>query len=119
VVSVQTNSTAAFILHHGVGTGVVNHELVGEATQFTEGTRVWFWTSVEGATSGQTILHVWLHEGQEVLSVSLRLGGVRWRTQSYKNLHSGTTGRWAVEARDEAGRVLARREFQSFRPAAD
>ena len=106
------------IAHHGVGTGVVNHELIGEAEQFAEGTQVWFWTRVEGATSGQTIRHVWIHEGQEALSVSLRLGGARWRTQSYKNLHSGTTGHWVVEARDEAGRVLASREFQSFRPAA-
>jgi transcriptional regulator with XRE-family HTH domain len=107
------------IAHHGVGTGVVNHELIGEAERFAEGTQVWFWTWVEGATSGQAIRHVWIHEGQEALSVSLRLGGARWRTQSYKNLHSGTTGNWVVEARDEAGRVLARRNFQSFRPATD
>lgn len=107
------------IPHHGVGTGVVNHELIGEAERFAEGTRVWFWTWVEGATSGETIHHVWLHEGREMLSVPLRLGGARWRTQSYKNLHLGSTGHWVVEARDEGGRLLARRALQCFRPAAD
>ena len=106
------------IPHLGVGTGVVNHQLIGEAERFAEGTQVWFWNWVEGATSGQTIHHVWLHEGREMLSVPLRLGGVRWRTQSNKNLHLGTTGHWAVEARDEAGRVLARQDFQCFSPAA-
>ncbi len=106
------------IPHHGVGTGVVNHQLIGEAERFAEGTQVWFWTWIGGATSGQTIHHVWLHEGREMLSVPLRLGGVRWRTQSYKTLHPGTTGHWAVEARDETGRVLARQDFQCFKPAA-
>ncbi len=106
------------IPHHGVGTGVVNHQLIGEAERFAEGTQVWFWTWIGGATSGQTIHHVWLHEGRELLSVPLRLGGVRWRTQSHKTLHPGTTGHWAVEARDETGRVLARQDFQCFKPAA-
>jgi len=107
------------IPHHGVGTGVVNHALIGEAERFAEGTRVWFWTWVDGATVGATIQHVWLHEGREMLSVPLRLGGERWRTQSYKNMHPGSTGQWVVEARDETGRVLARQAFQCFGPATD
>jgi cytoskeletal protein RodZ len=107
------------IPHHGVGTGVVNHQLVGEAGRFAEGTRVWFWTWVEGATTGDTINHVWLHDGREMLSVPLRLGGPRWRTQSYKNLHPGLTGQWTVEARDGAGNVLASRTFECFGAATD
>ena len=107
------------IAHHGVGTGVVNHELIGEADRFADGTRVWFWTWVNGATAGETIHHVWLYEGREMLSVPLKLGGERWRTQSYKNLHPGSTGQWVVEARDETGGVLARRVFQCFGPATN
>ena len=71
-----------------------------------------FWTSVEGARSGQSIDHVWLHDGQEKLRIALKLGGARWRTQSYKNLHPGSTGTWVAEARDAAGNVLARQTFR-------
>lgn len=99
------------IPRHGVGTGVVDHELVGETGQFAEGSLVWFWTHVQGATPGQRIHHVWIHEGREVLSTPLRLGGARWRTQSYKTLHPGSKGDWVVEARDDGGQVLARSAF--------
>jgi hypothetical protein len=99
------------ITRHGVGKGVVDHELIGESQQFAEGMQVWFWTQVQDATPGQTIRHVWLHEGREVLSVPLRVGGARWRTQSFKNLHPGSQGDWFVEARDESGQVLARSTF--------
>ncbi len=99
------------IREQGVGKGVVHNELVGEAEQFAEGERVWFWTLVEGGTAGELIHHVWLHEGEEALRVPLNLGGARWRTRSYKDLNPGSEGTWAVEARDQAGRVLARREF--------
>lgn len=95
----------------GIGRGVVGHELVGEGDRFAEGKRVWFWSRVEGGAAGMSIDHVWLHDGEEVLRVPLNVGGPRWRTQSYKDLGPGSAGRWAVEARDASGRVLARREF--------
>jgi hypothetical protein len=98
---------------HGVGTGVVNHRIVGESDRFTAGSRVWFWTRVEGGGPGRYIRHVWLHEGNVVEGIRLRVGSARWRTQSSKTLYS--TGRWAVEARDEAGSVLARSEFTATR----
>ena len=107
----RTTSPSVTIPRHGVGRGVVDHELIGEAQQFTEGTQVWFWTHVQGATLGQTIHHVWLHQGREVLNVPLRLGGPRWRTQTFKNLHPGSQGDWVVEARDDDGQVLARSAF--------
>jgi len=99
------------IREHGIGRSVVHHQLVGAAEQFAEGERVWFWTRVEGGTAGESIEHVWLHQGKEARRVPLRLGGARWRTQSYKDLNPGSKGEWAVEARDDGGRVLARREF--------
>jgi len=112
-----TGASRLSIPEHGVGRGVVHHELVGKAERFTEGERVWFWTQVQGGAAGESIDHVWLHEDEEVSRVSLRLGGARWRTKSDKDLNPGSRGRWAVEARDEAGRVLARQEFHcSARP---
>jgi len=108
--------TRVTIPDYGVGTGVVNRRLVGNDVQFPEGQQVWFWNRVLGARSGETIHHVWIHEGREVGSVELPLGGAHWRTQSRKTLRAGSAGAWAVEARDSAGRVLARREFLCLPP---
>lgn len=103
------------IREHGVGKDVVDHELVGEADRFAEGKRVWYWTLIQGGTAGESIDHVWLHDGEEVSRVRLEVGGERWRTTSYKDLAPGSEGDWAVEARDEAGRLLARSEFRCTR----
>ena len=99
------------IAEFGVGTGIENRQLVGEADRFVEGTEVWFWTRVLGGTPGETIRHVWKHEGHGSSWVPLTLGAEHWRTQSRKTLWEGSAGRWAVEALDGDGRVLARREF--------
>ena len=81
------------------------------STRFAEGTQVWFWTRAMNGSRGDRLDHVWLHNGVEQARISLMLGGSRWRTQSAKMLHPGSTGNWAVEARDAAGRVLARVDF--------
>ena len=95
----------------GVGTDVVDRELKGKGDRFEEGTKVAFFTRVVGGTDGDRIRHVWLHEKKEVVSIGLTLGGSHWRTFSRKTLPPGTTGAWAVEARDSEDRVLARAEF--------
>jgi cytoskeletal protein RodZ len=99
------------IPEYGVGTAVENRHLVGQGDHFTEGTRVWFWTRVQGGTPGDRIDHVWLREGVEATHISLEIGGSSWRTYSIQTLFAGAAGDWAVEARDDAGRVLARSEF--------
>ena len=99
------------ITEYGVGTAVENRYLVGRNDRFTEGTRVWFWTRVQGGTRGDRIDHVWLHKGVEAMRRSMEIGGSNWRTYSAQTLYPGATGDWAVEARDDAGRVLARSEF--------
>lgn len=101
---------------HGVGTGVVDRRLVGAADRFGEGTRVWFWTLVRGGRAGDRIVHVWTRDGQVTSRVPLEVGGPHWRTQSRKMLKPGSRGRWVVEARDEAGNVLARSSFECFTP---
>jgi len=111
VVGSGPSGTGLSIPEYGVGRGVIDHVLVDEGSRFTEGERVWFWTLVTDGAAGASIDHVWIHEGEEVLRVPLNVGGARWRTQSYKDLPPGATGRWAVEARDGNGRVLARGEF--------
>lgn len=99
----------------GVGTGVVNRQLQGQSDRFTEGTQIWFWTRVMGGETGDHVRHVWFHDGRQISSVDLRLGGPHWRTQSRKTLLPDSVGRWAVEARDTDDRVLAREEFVCVR----
>ena len=108
-------SSSLGIPDHGVGTGIENRQLVGRSDRFSEGTEVWFLTHVQGGSPGDTIHHVWLQQGVESWRIALRVGGPRWRTYSAKKLHPGSAGDWAVEARDDAGRVLARRDFLCVR----
>jgi len=99
-----------------VGTAVRARTLVGRANTFREGTTVWFFTRVLGGRSGESVRHVWLHEGREVKRVELALGGPHWRTQSRAPLAAGSIGPWAVEARDGSGQLLARDEFVCVAP---
>ena len=108
---VAATPTTLSIPEYGVGTAVENRQLQGRSERFAAGTQVWFWTRVNGGNRGDRIDHVWLREGVETARVSLKLGGSSWRTYSKKTLKAGAAGDWAVEVRDDAGRVLARSEF--------
>ena len=99
----------------GVGTEVVNRQLVGRSDRFDPGAQVWFWNRVIGASKGERIRHVWIHEGKTVSSIELTIGGSHWRTQSLKTLRA--PGNWAVEARDAENRVLARTDFVCGEPS--
>ncbi|HEV8119605.1 MAG TPA: DUF2914 domain-containing protein [Candidatus Polarisedimenticolia bacterium] len=92
-----------------VGLRLVGTRLEGEGDRFRSGQRVTFATRVLGGGAGESIHHVWLRDGRVEQSIRLRLGGATWRTYSTKTL--GRPGVWAVEARDEQGRVLARADF--------
>jgi cytoskeleton protein RodZ len=99
------------VSHSGVGTAVEDRRLVGRADRFVEGTAVSFWTRVLGGRSGDEIRHFWFHEGRVAMRADLAIGGSHWRTHSRLELPRGSTGPWTVEARDLAGRILAREEF--------
>ena len=108
--------TSMIVSESGVGTDVVGHSLVGEAELFPVGTEVWFWTRVLRGELGDSIRHVWIHEGREVFTLDLEIGSSNWRTQSRKMLTAGSEGGWTVEARDRAGRLLARSAFVCTSP---
>jgi len=103
--------TAISVSESALGTGVVDHALIGRANRFSEGEQVLFWTRVLAAKPGEAIHHFWLHEGRAVMRADLWIGGSHWRTFSRFTLPEGSSGTWVVEARDETGRVLAREEF--------
>jgi cytoskeletal protein RodZ len=106
----DTTSSELEVSRYGVGTGIRNHELVGGAEEFVEGTRVAFWTRVLGGRPGDVIRHVWFHEGEVIMRADLSVGSANWRTYSRRTLVDGV-GRWVVEARGPQGELLARQEF--------
>jgi hypothetical protein len=99
------------VAERGLGTGIENRALVGQASSFVEGQKVYFWTRVVDGQAGDRIRHVWIREGTEVLSIGLSIGGPHWRTYSNKTLHAGSAGSWKVEVRDSAGNLLASESF--------
>jgi hypothetical protein len=111
MVSAQEDEPGLRVGASGVGTGIEDRELVGRSDRFDAGTDVVFWTRVEGGQPGDTVDHVWLREGEEVVTIALNVGGPSWRTWSRKTLHGSSEGSWTVEARDRDGRVLATATF--------
>ena len=104
-----TSEGALSVTESALGRRIADHRVVDQDDRFVEGTEVWFQTRVLGGERGDGIRHVWIHDGRAVQSIRLPLGRSDWRTQSRKTIRQA--GPWAVEARDEAGRVLARANF--------
>ena len=105
----QTAPSSLVVAESGVGLRLVGKRLEGDGDRFRSGQRVTFVTRALGGGAGESIRHVWLRDGKVEQSIPLRLGGASWRTYSTKTL--GRPGAWAVEARDEQGRVLARADL--------
>jgi hypothetical protein len=112
----EASASGIRVTEYGVGTGVEERELVGKGESFAEGTQVSFWTRIVGGTAGDRVRHVWLHEGKEVLSIGLSVGGDHWRTYTNKTLHPGSAGAWVAEVRAADERVLARQDFVCTKP---
>jgi hypothetical protein len=105
----QAAPSSLEVAESGVGLRLVGARLEGEGNRFRSGQRVLFATRVLGGEAGERIRHVWMRDGKVEQSIGLRLGGASWRTYSTKTLWR--PGAWAVEARDEQGRVLARADL--------
>ena len=103
------NPSPLRIAESAVGLRLVGTRLEGEGDRFHAGQRVTFATRVLGGGAGESIRHVWLRDGKVEQSIRLRLGGASWRTWSTKTL--GRPGSWAVEARDDQGRLLVRADL--------
>jgi len=108
-VSEQSAPPSLRVTESGLGLRFVGTRVEAEGDRFRSGQRVTFAMRVLGGTAGESISHVWLRDGRVEQSIRLRLGGASWRTHSTKTL--GRPGAWAVEARDEQGRVLARADL--------
>jgi hypothetical protein len=93
----------------GLGTGVENHTLVGEATAFdTSVSQIYCLTKIQAASTPTAIKHVWSVDGKVAAEVPLSIKGSPWRTYSRKTVWPGA---WKVEVQDEAGAVLKVLDF--------
>ena len=100
------------VARSGVGSEVIEKELVGRSDTFGVGTSATFWTHVVGGRQGDTIHHVWFHDGREAVTIALPIGSGSWRTQSRHTLTAESEGEWTVESRDREGRLLASQRFR-------
>ena len=72
---------------------------------FKDGQRVWTWSKIQNeAGSERAIRHVYFRDGEEIISVKLRIGGVSWRTWSRTHVHGA--GQWRVDIVDDQGVLL-------------
>lgn len=72
---------------------------------------VFCWSRITGLVGENSVVHVWLHKGEEVGRITLPVLSTSWRSWSIKKLH-GMTGDWEVRAEDTAGRLLGSTTFQ-------
>lgn len=95
----------------GFTTAINDHEPIDAITELTNDTsKIYYFTEIRGL-EGQTITHRWLQNGETQASVSIPIGGNRWRIWSSKNLPTTSTGEWQVEVLDEAGSILLQSSF--------
>lgn len=92
-------------------TDISEHEPVDEVTELTNDIKkIYYFTEIKGL-AGQTLTHRWELNGEIQASVSIPIGGDRWRIWSSKNLPSNATGEWRVMVLDEAGGELSQGSF--------
>lgn len=92
---------------------IEGHEPLDPSSYFgLESDKVWIYSKVkmEKGAKGK-IHHVYIHEGKEVQTVTLKVKGPTFRTNSYKTINANMEGDWKVEIRDDAGNVLDTVEF--------
>jgi Protein of unknown function (DUF2914) len=92
-------------------TEISEHEPVDEISELTNDTsKIYYFTEIKGL-EGQTLTHRWELNGEIQASVSIPIGGNRWRIWSSKNLNADATGEWKVTVLDEAGSQLSEKSF--------
>lgn len=87
---------------------VQNREPVDEVSDsFSAGQDpLYFFTEINNG-DGETITHVWKHDGEVMAEVPLQVGGSdSWRTWSSKELMPDWDGEWTVEVVDSQGNTL-------------
>lgn len=72
--------------------------------------KIYFYTNLRNL-AGQTIKHIWKHNGKNMAEVTFHPKGNRWRVYSSKNLWRGWTGVWSVDVVDENNNIILSKSF--------
>jgi len=91
-----------------LGLGVVDRELIDEATDFYLKDRVYLWMRVKGGEA-DSIFATWTSEHTE-FRARLFIRGTPWRTWCYRT--AWEPGLWKVRVTDGTGRFLRERFFE-------
>ena len=92
-------------------TAISEHEPTDDISELANDTsKIYYFTEIKGL-EGQTLTHRWELNGELQASVSIPIGGNRWRIWSSKNLPAEATGEWKVTVLDEAGGQLSENRF--------
>jgi hypothetical protein len=95
------------------GTGVVDRELQGQDTVFSESSeKIYCWVNILGGSEGVTVNFIWYHGGKEVAKIPIAANYPRTRTWSYKSMYIGAKGEWKVEVTDSNNQVLGSTSFK-------
>ena len=73
--------------------------------------KLYCFTEITTDEAPTSVVHVWLHEGETIAEVPLKVGGSRWRTYSSKSLIPEWLGHWRVEVYSQDGILLEAAEF--------
>lgn len=105
----QTELRAAEVV---VTTGVQERMPVDAIQSYVASVETLFcYSRITGARSEATVWHVWYHEGEEMVRISLPVRSPNWRTWSRKTIPAGGRGVWRVEVLDDQGGVLGSQDF--------
>jgi hypothetical protein len=95
-----------------VCTGISDRQPDGTAAEFSKDvTKIYYWTKINGAESGENIKHVWYQGDNVIGEVLLNIKGSPFRTWSSKTVYPGLEGQLSVAVVDADGNVLKKDEF--------
>lgn len=93
---------------------VSNREPEGELNEISftaDGSAaVWAYSEIIDK-KGSRFKYVWLHGGNQIATVPVKVGSNRWRSFSSKVINQSMKGAWRVELQDGEGRLMASADF--------
>lgn len=105
------SADAGSVARAQVTTAVVDREPQDSVDRVTgDVTSLAYFTELHGL-KGQTVTHVWEHQGNEMARVSFPVGAPRWRVHSTKRLDASWVGAWRVSVVDQSGAELRSDHF--------
>ena len=106
------SSTAALSAEVQVCTGITDRMPTGNAANFdTAVGMLYCWSKITGGTGADSVKHIWMHDGKEMLTVDLAVKSASWRTYSQKRILPQWTGNWEVRVVDAGGATLKSATF--------